>query len=163
MGAPPRRVGPGPETSEATNTTGPPRTGRRAPAPSVHADGAKPGDVIQGRWRYGLVERLGRGGFGSVFLARTLDADPGDPAAPPEQVAVKVLGRTLKRAAPDAPSLARRDAGIALWSTVHGLSSLVLTNRVRLKDPHVKRYVDTVLRPVAEGIVEGLQRTRPTP
>jgi calcium-dependent protein kinase len=28
-----------------------------------------------------------------VFLARTLDADPADPAAPPEQVAVKVLGR----------------------------------------------------------------------
>jgi serine/threonine protein kinase len=94
MGAPPRRVGPGPETSDATSTTGPPRAGRRAPAPSVHADGAKPGDVIQGRWRYGLVKRLGRGGFGSVFLARTLDAEPGDPSAPPEQVAVKVLGRT---------------------------------------------------------------------
>ena len=39
------------------------------------------------------MERLGRGGFGSVFLARTLDAEPGDPSAPPEQVAVKVLGR----------------------------------------------------------------------
>ena len=93
MGAPPRRAGRGPDTSDVTNPAAPPKTGRRAPAPSVHPEGAKPGDVIQGRWRYGLLRRLGRGGFGSVFLARTLDADPGDPGAPPEQVAVKVLGR----------------------------------------------------------------------
>jgi serine/threonine protein kinase len=94
MGAPPRRAGGGPDTSDVTNPAGPPKPGRRAPAPSVHPEGAKPGDVIQGRWRYGLVRRLGKGGFGSVFLARTLDAEPGDPGAPPEQVAIKVLGRT---------------------------------------------------------------------
>jgi len=94
MGVPPRRAGPSSDP-DATNPTSAPRpsSARRTPAPSVHADGPKPGDVIQGRWRYGLVRRLGRGGFGSVFLARTLDADAGDPEAPPEQVAVKVLGR----------------------------------------------------------------------
>ena len=51
-----------------------------------------PGDVLEGRWgyRYRLLRRLGKGGFGSVFLAQCLN--PGSSGnAPPEQVAVKVL------------------------------------------------------------------------
>ena len=51
----------------------------------------QPGDVIQGRsYRYRLLRRLGKGGFGSVFLAQCLDAGRGADA-PGEQVAVKVL------------------------------------------------------------------------
>src|SRR5690606_7462163 len=72
--------------------------------------------------------------------------------------AVRVLGGELKRAAPEAPSIARRDGGVALWSAVHGLSSLVLVGRVPLRDVHVARYVDVVLRPIATGIVEALRR-----
>lgn len=72
--------------------------------------------------------------------------------------AVKVVGTELKRAAPDAPSIARRDAGIALWSAAHGLASLVLVGRVRLSDAHVGRYADTIFRPLASGLVHALRR-----
>jgi AcrR family transcriptional regulator len=71
--------------------------------------------------------------------------------------AVRVVGAELKRAAPEASSVARRDAGIALWSAVHGLSSLVLVGRVRLKDAHVARYCDTLLRPIAAGLCASLR------
>ncbi len=71
--------------------------------------------------------------------------------------AVRVLGSELKRAAPEAPSTARRDGGVALWSAVHGLSSLVLVGRVPLKEVHVSRYVDVVMRPIATGIVGALR------
>jgi serine/threonine protein kinase len=52
------------------------------------------GEELRGRFRYRIVRRLGRGGFGSVFEAVCLDAAEGVPGAPPQQVAVKVLGRT---------------------------------------------------------------------
>ncbi len=62
-----------------------------------HANGGKGpriavGDVLQGRFRYELVRHIQSGGFGSVFEARCLDIRPGDPTAPPPQVALKVLG-----------------------------------------------------------------------
>jgi AcrR family transcriptional regulator len=71
--------------------------------------------------------------------------------------AVHVLRVELKGAAPDVTSIARRDAGIALWSSVHGFSALVLGGRVALKDRHVARYVDTLFRPIALGIVASLR------
>jgi serine/threonine protein kinase len=50
--------------------------------------------VLEARYSYRLVERLGTGGSGSVFLARCLEAEAGDPSSPPEAVAIKVLGST---------------------------------------------------------------------
>ena len=49
----------------------------------------QPGDVLQGKFRYQILRRLGRGAFGSVYVARCLDTGPG---APPQQVAIKALG-----------------------------------------------------------------------
>jgi serine/threonine protein kinase len=56
------------------------------------------------------MKPLGRGAFGSVFLARCLDADPQGSSGPPEAVAVKVLGEA-KGAASD---LARRELSALL-------------------------------------------------
>lgn len=50
-----------------------------------------PGAILQGRFRYRLGERLGKGGFGSVFHAICLDAQAGAADAPPEEVAIKIL------------------------------------------------------------------------
>ena len=61
------------------------------------------GHVLQARHRYQLVRRLGRGGFGSVYMARCLDAQTaarranGRCEAVPEQVAIKVLGSKRDR------------------------------------------------------------------
>jgi hypothetical protein len=50
------------------------------------------GTELHGRFRYRLMKRMGKGGFGSVFLARCLDADAWRDDVPPERVAVKIVG-----------------------------------------------------------------------
>ena len=49
------------------------------------------GTELRARFRYRLLKRLGRGSFGSVFLARCIDHDPRRDDSPPERVAVKIL------------------------------------------------------------------------
>jgi hypothetical protein len=62
------------------------RASSRAVGPALAAPGF--GTELEGRHRYRLMKRLGRGRFGSVFLARRLDESA---AADPESVAVKVF------------------------------------------------------------------------
>ena len=50
------------------------------------------GAILEAKFRYELVQRLGNGSFGSVFLAHCIDRKEDDPDSPPELVAVKVLG-----------------------------------------------------------------------
>ena len=66
--------------------------------PVSEAPAVKPpqvGDVLSARYRYEVLHPLGRGGFGSVFLARCLDTTKADESAsrPPELVALKVMAR----------------------------------------------------------------------
>jgi serine/threonine protein kinase len=59
---------------------------------------AQPGDILEAKYRYRLIRPLGRGGFGSVFLADSLDGHNGQ-SGPPAQVAIKVIGSTNDRQA----------------------------------------------------------------
>ena len=69
---------------------------------------------------------------------------------------VAVLARELKSAGPGTPSAVRRDAGITLWSTMHGLTSLVLARRIRLREAYVHSYVVNVVSPVVDGLLQTL-------
>jgi serine/threonine protein kinase len=60
---------------------------RRRPEAVPHAPSF--GTELEGRHRYRLMKRIGRGKFGSVFLARRLDGEHSDET--PERVAVKVF------------------------------------------------------------------------
>jgi serine/threonine protein kinase len=83
------------ETSRETSAAGlSPESGPpEAEPPASTEQKAEVGDILEARHRYRLVRRLGRGGFGSVFLADSLDSQDRDDGPPP-QVAVKVIGST---------------------------------------------------------------------
>jgi serine/threonine protein kinase len=60
--------------------------------PEVEELPLEAGAILEANFRYELVQRLGNGSFGSVFLAHCIDRKEDDPGSPPELVAVKVLG-----------------------------------------------------------------------
>ncbi len=72
------------------------------------------GDVLSARYRYRLVRRLGKGGFGSVFLADSLETR-NEADSPPPQVAIKVIGSARN---PQARSSLKRELA-ALLSIRH--------------------------------------------
>jgi len=79
---------------DLTATAGGPIEPRDRDARAEDLCAPQPGDELRGRYRYQVLRRLGRGGFGSVFLARCLDgAEAGDPDGPPKLVALKVMAR----------------------------------------------------------------------
>lgn len=96
--------------------------------------GLSPGKVLEGKHRYELIQRLGAGGFGSVFSARTLGRNPSDPDAPPEIVAVKVMHTPRKS---EATRLLKRE-----------LSSLLA-----LRHPRIPRVYDWQLTGNATFVV----------
>ncbi|MCO4764133.1 MAG: protein kinase [Myxococcales bacterium] len=49
----------------------------------------EPGQILEGKWRWQIGRRLGKGGFGAVFLARRLG--PADLEAPFDSAAIKVF------------------------------------------------------------------------
>ena len=74
-------------TLDCTSTAG-------AGEPDSEIQPPQPGDVLCARYRYRVLRRLGRGGFGSVFLARCLDwVERDDDQGPPKLVALKVMAR----------------------------------------------------------------------
>jgi serine/threonine protein kinase len=77
----------GDATLDCTSTAGESEAATRIHSP-------RPGDELAARYRYRVLRRLGRGGFGSVFLARCLDYDEAsDEEGPPKLVALKVMAR----------------------------------------------------------------------
>ncbi len=84
-----------------------------APARVAMPEVPQAGDVLEATHRYRLVQRLGAGGFGSVFLAECLTpgAANGRTDGPPAQVAIKVLGRTE---GPEARSSLKRELAALL-------------------------------------------------
>jgi serine/threonine protein kinase len=67
---------------------------------SLGNGGGAYGTELRGRFRFRLLKRLGRGSFGSVYLARCIDHDTRRDDSPPDRVAIKIL-RTSKGPALD--------------------------------------------------------------
>ncbi len=82
--------------TEKETETSPTERVATVPAPGLGAFASE----LRGRFRFRLLKRLGRGSFGSVFLARCVDHDTRRDDSPPDRVAIKIL-RTSKGPALD--------------------------------------------------------------
>lgn len=103
-------------TLDCTATAG---ASRAADDDDVTVRALQPGDEVSARFRYRVLRRLGRGGFGSVFLARCLDEEAiGIENGTPKLVALKVMAR------PDDPQ--------ARNSLKRELSALLAVNHDRI-------------------------------
>ena len=69
---------------------------------------------------------------------------------------VKVLVDALAQVAPARSDIDRRDAGITFLAAIHGLSSLILAGRIRLRDAYLHDYVHKTIGPVVDGMLHGL-------
>lgn len=78
--------------ASTTPPTADPGTPPVEPAPEDDETTPAYGTELRARFRYKLFRKLGRGAFGSVYLARCLDRDPRRDDCPPESVALKILG-----------------------------------------------------------------------
>lgn len=92
----------------------------------------------------------------AVMFGRRLNEDGRFPAIErPIAEAVKLLAHEIEQGQAEgviveAPS---RDLGLALWSTMHGVASLVLSRRIRISARHRKSYVRTLLTPTLRGFL----------
>ncbi|MET0391270.1 MAG: TetR/AcrR family transcriptional regulator [Polyangiales bacterium] len=69
------------------------------------------------------------------------------------QALIAVLERTLKLAGPTVSGRDRRDAGLSFLSAIHGMSGLVLVNRIRLREDYIHSYVAKLMTPVVDGLL----------
>ncbi len=72
---------------------------------------------------------------------------------------VRVLSHELRQVAPKAPKEEIRDAGIALLAAAHGLVTLKVSRRIRVRRELLANYAAKVLGPVARGIIGDLAET----
>lgn len=72
------------------------------------------------------------------------------------QGTVQLLVTEISHAAPQRTSIDRRDAGIAFLAAIHGLSQLVLADRIPLRDKHLQRFVAKTIGPVIDGVLSAL-------
>jgi AcrR family transcriptional regulator len=72
---------------------------------------------------------------------------------------VRVLSQELRQVAPKAPKEEIRDAGIALLAAAHGLVTLKVSRRIRVRRELLANYAAKVLGPVARGIIGDLAAT----
>ena len=109
----------------STATATPTATEPHGPAVDAEAESAPAGpdcgSVLEGRFRFRLMHKLGKGAFGSVHLARCIDADRDE--APPERVAIKMI-----------PSIPEPAGAAALRRELASL--------LALRDPRIPRVYD---------------------
>ena len=72
---------------------------------------------------------------------------------------VRLLSQELRQVAPKAPKEEIRDAGIALLAAAHGLVTLKVSRRIRVRRELLANYAAKVLGPVARGIIGDLAET----